>query len=226
MKAGTKLILIGLSLVGMLGTSRAQDEILPVAGIDAQPLKAQVTRLLQALDYLGQPLPAETQTALNQAFKVSNEDQMILDVQKVLDEQVLIEVNINPESRVKVAAGPAKRLLTEQGWTVFLVKVHNEAGVTAPLRVSSPNASPVYVRSSGSPRPRDAVTPEDVSDRWLDVQMHDERPLTPNLSGLAVDYRLLQVYSRDRGKREAKFAFDVGQGTQDHGFRNEVPILF
>ena len=36
----------------------------------------------------------------------------------------------------------------------------------------------------------------------------------------------MQIYSRDRGKREASLAFDVGQGTQDLGFRNEVPILF
>ena len=226
MKAGLKLVLVGLSLVLISGFVKAQDEIRPVAGIDAQPLKAQVKRVLQALDFLGQPLPVETQNALDQAFQVEDEDLRVLQVQEVLDRQVLIEVNINAESRVKVAEGPAKRLLTEQGWTVFLVKVHNEAGVTAPLRVSSPNANPIYVRSSGSPRPRDAVQPDDVADRWMDVQMHNDRPLTPNLSGLAVDYRLLQVYSRDRGKREAKFAFDVGQGTQDLGFRNEVPILF
>ena len=35
-----------------------------------------------------------------------------------------------------------------------------------------------------------------------------------------------ELYSRDAGKREAKLAFDVGQGTQDLGFRNEVAILF
>ena len=32
----------------------------------------------------------------------------------------------------------------------------------------------------------------------------------------------MQLYSRDVGKREAKLGFDVGQGTQDLGFRNEV----
>ena len=37
-------------------------------------------------------------------------------------------VNINPESRVKVARGPAAAELVEQGWRVFLVKVHNEGG--------------------------------------------------------------------------------------------------
>src|SRR6185295_10613879 len=31
---------------------------------------------------------------------------------------------------------------------------------------------------------------------------------------------------RDAGKREAKFMFNVGQGSQDIGFRNETDILF
>jgi hypothetical protein len=30
----------------------------------------------------------------------------------------------------------------------------------------------------------------------------------------------------EAGKREATLNFDVGQGTQDLGFRAEVPILF
>ena len=34
------------------------------------------------------------------------------------------------------------------------------------------------------------------------------------------------IYTRDAGKREANIGFNVGQGTQDIGFRNSVPILF
>src|SRR5205814_6561641 len=36
----------------------------------------------------------------------------------------------------------------------------------------------------------------------------------------------IELYSRDAGQREAKLSFNVGQGTQDLGFRNELPILF
>ncbi|HCN79312.1 MAG TPA: hypothetical protein DIT13_19275, partial [Verrucomicrobiales bacterium] len=38
--------------------------------------------------------------------------------------------------------------------------------------------------------------------------------------------RIIQIYSRDTGKREATFTFDTGQGTQDLGFRGETSILF
>ena len=43
---------------------------------------------------------------------------------------------------------------------------------------------------------------------------------------LAVEYRVVSLYSRDAGKREARIGFNVGQGTQDLGFRNELNVLF
>ena len=50
--------------------------------------------------------------------------------------------------------------------------------------------------------------------------------MKPALSGLNVEYRIIQLYSRDAGKREASFSFDTGQGTQDLGFRSEADVLF
>ena len=50
--------------------------------------------------------------------------------------------------------------------------------------------------------------------------------MTANLSGLKVEYAIALIYSSEAGKREATLAFDVGQGTQDLGFRGEVPVLF
>jgi len=50
--------------------------------------------------------------------------------------------------------------------------------------------------------------------------------LNPTLSGLQLEYRIIQLYSRDAGKREAQVGFNVGQGTQDIGFRNDASILF
>ena len=41
-----------------------------------------------------------------------------------------------------------------------------------------------------------------------------------------MEYRIALLYSRDSGKREATLSFNVGQGTQDLGFRSDVPILF
>jgi hypothetical protein len=196
-----------------------------VEKVAAQPLLAQVKRIAEALDYLGNPLPSQTKAALDKAAQEMDESQAAKMVQDALDSHCLLAVNINPESRVKVAAGAAKPELVEQGWRVFLVKVYNEAGVTAELRAVSPNALPVYV-TDYSANAKPAITQAETRNRWLDVQMFNNQPLRKELSGLELEYRIVQIFSRDAGRREAKVSFNVGQGTQDIGFRNDVDILF
>ena len=71
-------------------------------------------------------------------------------LQDVLDKHVLVVVDVNPESRVKAARGAARAELVEGGTRVFLVKVLNQAGVTAPLAVESPNSGRVYTPSWAS----------------------------------------------------------------------------
>jgi len=215
-----------LVVVGMAAAVAGADALPPIENVAAQPLKAQTKRVAEALDFLGQPLNKQEQAALVAAQNETDDARAIKAIQTVLDARALAVVNINPESRVKVARGPAAAQLNEQGWSVFLVKVHNEAGVTAKLRVASPNAAPLYQRSTGSPDPKPSVKPQDVPDRWIDLSTFDQQPLVDKLSGLELEYRILQIYSRDKGKREAKLQFDVGQGTQDEGFRNELPVLF
>lgn len=180
-----------------------------------QPLAAQSQRVSEALTFLGAPLSRPHAELLAKAVKSMDAEKAVEDLQKALDPYCLYEVNINPESRVKVAPGPAKPELVEAGWRTFLVKVTNEAGVTAPLNVTSPNAG----RLAGS-------TAEDVPHRWLEILPFTNQPLKKELSGLAIEYRVISLYSRDAGKREAKVAFNVGQGTQDIGFRNDVDLLF
>lgn len=202
-------------------------ETLPVIkNVEAQPFKASAKRIADALEIVGEPLKKEEKAALDKAIAMEDETEAVVAIQNVLDARCLAGVNINPESRVKVARGAAAGELVQQGWRVFLVKVHNEGGVTAKLRAGSPNAAPLYQRSSGSPAPKVSVKPTDVPDRWLDLQTYDAQPLNASLSGLLLEYRILQLYSRDAGKREAKIGFDVGQGTQDLGFRNEINVLF
>jgi hypothetical protein len=197
-----------------------------VTGVELQPLSAQVRRVVTSLELLGSPLDAATQAALEKALSLQNPNEAVLAIQDALDPLCLVGVAINPESRVKVAPGEAPRRLVQHGWRVFLVKVQNEAGVTAELRVASPNAAPLHKPSTAKAEPEQTIKPSDVGDRWMDVSLYTQQPLEKPLSGLALEYRVIELYSRDSGKREAKLLFDVGQGTQDLGFRNEVNLLF
>ncbi len=222
-KFGEIFVAAAIVLVSV-GTSA--EELAVVSGVDAQPLKAQVKRVAEALAYVGSPLSSVQKDALEAALDDADGSRAVREIQRVLAPRVLTAVHINPESRVKVAAGPARAELVMQGWRVFLVRVHNEAGVTAELAVESPNAAPVYKRSTGSKDPPVTIRPADVGDRWMDIRMYNGQPLERRLSGLELEYRIVEIYSRDAGRREAKISFNVGQGTQDIGFRNEANILF
>ncbi len=183
--------------------------------VELQPLKSQVKRVVEAMDYLGFPLTAADRKELDAAVAEEHQASSREGIQKVLDRYALYGVHINPEMRVKVSQGPAKAILHEQGWSQFLVKVHNESGTTAELKAVSPQA--ISLHNSDA---------KDIPDRWLDVQMFNGQPLGKTLNGLELEYRVVQLYSRDAGKREAKMSFNVGQGTQDLGYRNEVDVLF
>ena len=115
---------------------------------------------------------------------------------------VLLEVWVNPESRVKVARGKAVAEQVVEKSRPYLIEVVNDAGATVELRVrvtsgaDTPNLfGAEFVRSS-------------------------------RLSGATLQYLLVTVRCREAGRREAAFVLDAGQGTQDLGFRSEVPVLF
>jgi hypothetical protein len=221
-------------LLGAATSALADTVVLPES--DWQPFTAQINRLTEALEYLGSPLDANTQGLLKEAMAEKNTTNANQKIQSALDAHCLFIVNINPEMRVKVAPGQAKPELVEQGWRQFLVKVINESGTTAPLRAVSPNAVSVYSDEGGGPKRsasdqfyRDKgqrVPLADNTQLWLELQTYDSQPLGKSLSGLPLEYRIIQLYSRDAGRREARISFNVGQGTQDLGSRNEAATLF
>jgi len=191
-----------------------------------QPFAQHVRRLEDALAYLGQPIPAGVHDRINAAIGGANEEQAVAAVQKLLDPLVIAIVNINGESRVKVTQGDAKPELVEGGTRLFLVKVENQAPVRNRLVVESPNSGPASLRSRGEAEPKLELTPKMAAERWADFSIYLQSPMAQRLSGLGIEYVILQVYSRDRGQRSAQLAFNVGQGTQDIGFRNDILVVF
>jgi hypothetical protein len=223
---GLALICVALTL-----TLQAQQHVHTTTSepVPLQPLAQQVRRLETALAYLGQPLPAADRAAFDDAIAMADAAAGVARIEEALDRHVLATVHINPESRVKAEQGAAKPDLLQGGTRLFLLKVINEAGVTAPLTVQSPNSGRVFVPSRGGvgiPEPPKELTQVDVRERWADISLYTAPPMRPRLSGLGIEYLILQVYSRDRGQRSAVISFNVGQGTQDVGFRSDIEIVF
>lgn len=224
------LAVFGCGLVlGNVSVAFCEVARLAIEEVEGQPLAANVTRLITALEFLGAPLPDKTIGELRAAAKKRDAKHL----QQLLDPHVLFGISLNPEVRVKVQRGPAEPKLNQAGFTPHLVKVLNHSTVTRQLRIGSPQAGPVYAGASLQILERQAQTDLNLNenkagatDRFLEVEMFQSPPMTAKLSGLTVEYAIALIYSSEHGKREATITFDVGQGTQDIGFRGEVPVLF
>ena len=211
--------------------SLAQQPAVITAGVEPQPLAAHAARLEEALHFLGSRLEPDDRRRLAALRERSPSAGAVAEIQRVLDPYVLAVVDINPEARVKVRRGPAEPVLAQHGWTSFLVKVHNQGAVRAPLEVTSPNAAPLlhpwhWQEPNHRAQPRNRLTPGDVANRFLEVAVYRHAPMLPTLSGQAVEYAIVQLYSKDAGAREVRLEFSAGQGTQDLGFRGLLDVLF
>ena len=196
---------------------------------EAQPLRSNISRVITALDSLGFPFSPERQSKIDAALEHGN----LFKLQAAVDPEVLAVVSINPEERVSVTRGAAKAVLQQQGYRPALIKVVNHSTSTSRLRVTSPQAGAVYAGVSEFTMRRQQRT--DLSDnqnndhrkdRFLDLDLYDSAPLTPQLSGFDVEYAVVLIASQDSGKREAVLHFDIGDGTADLEHRNELPVLF
>ena len=229
------VVVVATAASSCTAQSRAQqpeptgaDTLLPI-DVEAQPLAANVLRVVETLEMLGAPLPAGLRRDLMRAGQERNGATL----QQLLDARILLVVHINPEARVRVARGPASAILQQGGYTPVLVKVVNESRGTQRLRIRSPQAGPVYAgmsKLSGERMQqehlRENENVERRTDRFLELEMFSAPPMTPTLSGLEIEYAVALMYSTEAGRREATIAFDAGQGTEDLGFRGEAPVLF
>jgi hypothetical protein len=205
---------IALMLTSFAAQSVVGQPSLPVVEeVEWAPFRDHCRRLLQPLNKNASALPSETVRQLRTLVERNPDDPAAASaaVQRLLDAHCLIAVHINAESRVKATRGPAEIELQVDRPALVLLKVHNEGGVTHSLRLYGPGIVRNGQRDAG---------------RWLEAALVTKTPLTPELTGRRLEYRLLCLTPRQSGKREATFQFDVGQGTQDLGFRAEVPVLF
>lgn len=225
----TRIEVRALVFTLLLGRAVLAADSLPIGDVDGQPLAANAKRVIEAMKFLGSPLPADEVEKLSAAGNERDAKRL----QQLLDPRVLLLAHINPESRVKVRRGPAAAELQQFGFTPVLIKVLNESTVTKRMKLVSPQGGAVYAGASKGSLGRQQQTElndnenlkRDV-ERFLSVEMFEQPPMTDRLSGLEVEYAIGLILSTEPGKREATIGLDLEQGNQDIGFRGEVPVLF
>jgi len=137
------------------------------------------------------------------------DEQVTKEVQRLLDPECDFLIEIEKDGTVKPQLLKASLGLAENGWRTSLVKVINRSGVGAKLRAESPNALPI---------PNGPA--DEISKRWLELRLFAGRPMTANLSGLGLEYRIMQPYASQPGEKTATIEFNVS------GFPNKSsPII-
>ena len=199
------LSVLVLALACPVSPAAAQSALPRVEESRWGPVRACCQRLLAVEGALPPNLRQKLSVLLKEDVKDTG--RALKELQDLLDPLCLVGVSINPESRVKAARGPAAATLVRGQARVVLVKVVNDAGITPRMAVSGDELRTPGKAGAG---------------RWLEAIVLTKRPL----SGCKLEYVPLRLVAHEAGKREATLKFDAGQGTQDLGFRAEVPILF
>ena len=156
-----------------------------VSRVDAQPLLLLMDRLAEAMELLGEPLDAATLEALGELRDVDDDAKICAEIQRLFDSRCLLAVEANAYSGLRLVPGPRQPELFDNGWRHFLIKVVNPAGARGGLRVDSQNSRPI----ANGPA-------EEVDFRWIELNTFVGRPLAAELSGLGLEYRILQVYAK------------------------------
>jgi hypothetical protein len=176
-----------------------------IAGQDATPfplLSENLAAVRKSLASHGQPWPEAIDAALLKATTAHDADGAI----EAVAARVFLVVTINPEGRVRVARGGYTPILERAKAHWALVKVNNQSGGQQRL-----SARVACISADFNP---------------FDLSVDASAPLTADLKGFPLEYRLLKISCGVVGQREATISFNAGQGTEDLGFRGETPVLF
>ncbi len=177
-----------------------------IRSVEPQPLLGSIGRLIEAMDYVGTPLPKSVTTQLKGLSPAGESTHVTKQVQQLLDPFCLAAVSLKAQGPPLVQPGTVKRELLEQGWRTFLIKVVNRPGKTGRLLIESPNAQPLPHAPA-----------DQVQSRWMQLSSFEGRPLNPNLSGLALEYRIVQIYTRGLGLKKALLESTVSNKAGDDG---------
>lgn len=204
-----RLVLGGGSALAMGGLLRAGPAWAQT--IAPQPFFASAGRAVEALAAGGQPVaPADAEAV--ETLRRQGDAAAVAAAEVVLDRYTLARVDIGASGYPQASAGGAPKLLIEQGWSLFLVRVSNQPGLPAAIEVATGAVSPI-LRSTNAQRPhgqRSLNRAPALANAWILPQMHDTPPVLARLSGAPVEYLIVQIYARDRGRKRAYLKFGAG----------------
>jgi len=204
-----------LALAGAFTGARFCPAIESKAALVPQPYFAGVNRVLDALAKVGAPVDAEDARQIS-TLANQNDTAAVEGAEKILDRYTLARLSLDADGTGSVAAGGAQRTLVEQGWRMFLVRIANPGGRTGNINFGSDSQGPGRMMSfTMAPRAHmgDRLNKAPLIEKmWLMSRIYEAGPAAPGdqprriqLSGMPVEYRIIELFSRDAGRHSDKF---------------------
>ena len=147
----------------------------------------------------------KSRIAIKQIKEAKNQSEL----NTAIDPMTLIDVSINPESRVKISSTNSKITLAQNESRFFVIRVDNTAGITATLNLS----------------PIDLATDPPTLAKWCTIEVVNDLIFSNHFSGKKQEYKLMKITPKFAGLKEIRISGDAGQGTQDLGFRATADLL-
>jgi hypothetical protein len=225
------LVLMGAAAGSRISPSWATEGV----DIAPQPYFAEINRAVEALAQLGTPIAAADATRIA-ALARQHDRAAVEAAETILGRYTLARLSIDSGGGAHVVPGDAQRTLVEQGWRMFLVRISNPGARTDSINFSTGwyyAATPARMMpgTGGFNLAQRAFLLDTlnnaalIENMWLQAQLHGATPAMVYgmdvqlvaLSGFAVEYRVVQLFSRDHGRRSAAlsltaFAKNAGAG--------------
>jgi hypothetical protein len=176
--------------------------------IAPQPFFASVMRAIAALTEGGQPIAKVDADRLAE-LAAQDDAEAVAGADTILGKYTLATVMLDKEGMGQATLGGADRTLIEQGWRSFLIRVENPHGVTDRFDVSGGGGAgrmsqPNLEEKAGL---RDTLFKAPLIEKlWLTAQIQASQPLSSAL----VEYKVVDFFSRDRGRRQGTLGFGAG----------------
>jgi hypothetical protein len=196
----------------------------PSLSIAPQPYFANVKRAIDALATLGAPIGA-ADAARIAALTQSGDATSVDAAEQILDRYTLARLAIDADGTGHVSVGAAERSLVEQGWRMFLVRVANSNSWIGDINFASTSQGPGSMMSyTTAPRSHIGVALSKgplIEKMWLLSQLYEAKPVIVkvgtrqtvanviSLSGIPVEYHIIQIFSRESGRRSDKFVLSA-----------------
>jgi hypothetical protein len=211
------LIASGLSSGALLVCPSVLRGLAEVA-VEPQPYFASLQRVVQSLQSLGAPLaPADAGEIARLSAAPSQEN--LKKAELLLARYTLMRVRLSPDGTALTGPGESARELVEQGWRSFLIRVENPGGLTLPLTSISDAATDegdLIRQFAGSREPGLSLGnfsgPADYAHRWMGFKFFAGPPSMGQLAGIPLEYRIVEIFSRDRGRKSAFLQAYPGYG--------------